>query len=83
MYVLFSVQYCNILNISLHGIKKDQVFFHHLYRFNFISGVCFYGKTAERVLSILATGNHRTLFPPGKALDVQVIINYSFTNSLD
>ena len=30
------------------------------------SGVCFYGKTAERVLSILATGNHRTLFPPAQ-----------------
>ncbi|XP_052072714.1 ryncolin-2-like [Mytilus californianus] len=25
------------------------------------SGVCFYGKTAERVLSILATGKHRSL----------------------
>ncbi|XP_052060853.1 ryncolin-2-like [Mytilus californianus] len=27
------------------------------------SGVCFYGKTAERVLSILATGKYRSLLP--------------------
>ncbi|VDI30702.1 Hypothetical predicted protein [Mytilus galloprovincialis] len=27
------------------------------------SGVCFYGKTAESVLSILATGNYRTVTP--------------------
>ncbi|XP_076109363.1 ryncolin-2-like [Mytilus galloprovincialis] len=27
------------------------------------SGVCFYGKTAERVLSILATGRFRSLWP--------------------
>ncbi|XP_071173041.1 ryncolin-2-like isoform X1 [Mytilus edulis] len=29
------------------------------------SGVCFYGKTAERVLSILATGKYRSLLPSG------------------
>ncbi|CAG2198123.1 Angiopoietin-related protein 1,Veficolin-1,Ficolin-1-A,Angiopoietin-1,Fibrinogen C domain-containing protein 1,Ryncolin-1,Tenascin-N,Angiopoietin-related protein 7,Angiopoietin-related protein 6,Ficolin-3,Fibrinogen C domain-containing protein 1-B,Fibroleukin,Fibrinogen-like protein 1,Ficolin-1,Ficolin-1-B,Fibrinogen beta chain,Angiopoietin-4,Tenascin-R,Ryncolin-2,Techylectin-5B,Fibrinogen C domain-containing protein 1-A,Protein scabrous,Microfibril-associated glycoprotein 4,Fibrinogen-like protein A,Rynco len=31
------------------------------------SGVCFYGKTAERVLSILATGRYRSLLPSGGA----------------
>ena len=45
-----------------------NITFSDLRSFNFISGVCFYGKTAERVLSILATGNHRLLFPPGKVL---------------
>lgn len=59
------MQYCNILKISLH-VKKRQVFFRHLHRFNFSSGVCFYGKTAERVLSIIATGDHSALFPPSK-----------------
>ncbi|XP_076112546.1 ryncolin-2-like [Mytilus galloprovincialis] len=29
------------------------------------SGVCFYGKTAERVLSILATDKYRSLLPSG------------------
>ena len=57
MYVLFSV-----LNYIEHITFSD------LRSFNFISGVCFYGKTAERVLSILATGNHRLFFPPGKVL---------------
>jgi hypothetical protein len=36
-----------------------------LYSLNLIIGVCFYGKTAERVLSILATGKHRALLPSG------------------
>lgn len=31
----------------------------------YIIGVCFYGKTAESVLSILATGNYRTVTPSG------------------
>ena len=57
MYVLFSV-----LNYIEHITFSD------LRSFNFISGVCFYGKTAERVLSILATGNHSALLPPGKVL---------------
>ncbi|VDI41721.1 Hypothetical predicted protein [Mytilus galloprovincialis] len=32
------------------------------------SGVCFYGKTAERVLSILATGRYRSLLPSEKKI---------------
>ena len=63
MYVLFSV--FNYIERKFTWNTKKTLQY-HIRSFNFISGVCFYGKTAERVLSILATGNHRALFPPGK-----------------
>ena len=68
MYVLFSVLNYIEHKFTWNKNKSYNITFSDLRSFNFISGVCFYGKTAERVLSILATGNHRLFFPPGKVL---------------
>lgn len=68
MYVLLSV-FDYIEHMFTWNKKNLKYYFCDLRSLNFISGVCFYGKTAERVLSILAAGNHRSLFPPGKVLD--------------
>ena len=68
MYVLFSVLNYIEHKFTWNKNKSYNITFSDLRSFNFISGVCFYGKTAARVLSILATGNHRLLFPPGKVL---------------
>ena len=68
MSVLFSVLNYIEHKFTWNKNKPYNITFSDLRSFNFISGVCFYGKTAERVLSILATGNHKLLFPPGKVL---------------
>ena len=68
MYVLLSVLNYIEHKFTWNKNKSYNITFSDLRSFNFILGVCFYGKTAERVLSILATGNHRLLLPPGKVL---------------